>query len=72
MSLTEILAEIPKLSFAERQELVRRAIAIEDDEITTEEKAILDHRLADFQRNPDAGLSVDDLKNSALKQIKNE
>jgi plasmid stabilization system protein ParE len=30
MSLTEILAEIPKLSFAERQELVRRAIAVED------------------------------------------
>lgn len=32
MSSTEILAEIPKLSFAERQELVRRAIAVEDDD----------------------------------------
>lgn len=42
MSLTEILAEIPKLSFAERQELVRRAILVEDDELTPEEKAILD------------------------------
>ena len=31
MSLTEILAEIPKLSFAERQELVRRAIEVEDE-----------------------------------------
>jgi len=33
MSLTEILAEIPKLSFAERRELVRRAIEVEDDEL---------------------------------------
>ena len=30
MSLTEILAEIPKLSFAEREQVVRRAI--EDDD----------------------------------------
>ena len=49
------LAEIPKLSFAERQELVCRAIAIEDEEITSEEKAILDDRLEDFRRNPNSG-----------------
>ncbi len=29
MSLAEILVEIPKLSFAERQELVHRAIAVD-------------------------------------------
>jgi hypothetical protein len=34
MSLTEILAEIPKLSFAKRQELVRRAIEVEDADLT--------------------------------------
>jgi len=38
MSLTEILAQIPKLSFAERQELVRRAIEIEDHDLTAEGK----------------------------------
>lgn len=54
MSLTEILAEIPKLSFAERQELVRRAIEVEDQDLTTEEKTILDQRLADFRQNPDS------------------
>ena len=55
MSLTEILAEIPKLSFAERQELVRRAIEVEDGELTTEEKVILAERLEDFRRNPNSG-----------------
>ena len=52
MSLTEILAEIPKLSFAERQELVRRAIEVEEHDLTAEEKAILDERLEDFRQNP--------------------
>jgi putative addiction module component (TIGR02574 family) len=71
MSLTEILAEIPKLSFAERQELVRRAISVEDDELTPEENAILDQRLEDFQRDPTPGVAADELKSSVLKRIKN-
>jgi hypothetical protein len=54
VSLTEILAEIPKLSFAERQELVRRAIELEDDELTPGEKTILDQRL-EFRRNRESG-----------------
>ena len=72
MSLNEILAEIPKLSFAERQELVRRAIAIEDDELTPEENAILDQRLADFQRSPRSGVAANELKSSVLKRLKNQ
>jgi hypothetical protein len=51
MSLNEILAEIPKLSFTERQGLVRRTIELEDEEITPEERAILGERLADFRRS---------------------
>jgi hypothetical protein len=58
VSLNEILAEIPKLSFAERQELVRHTIELEDEKITAEEKAILEERLADFRRNPDLGVSL--------------
>lgn len=46
----------PELSFAERQELVRRAPAVEDDDTTPEEDAILDQRLADFRRDPNAGI----------------
>jgi hypothetical protein len=57
VSLTEILAEIPKLSFAERQQLLRRTIELEDDELTPEEKAILDQRLDDFRRNSESGVN---------------
>jgi putative addiction module component (TIGR02574 family) len=70
MSLTEILAEIPKLSLAERQELVRRAIAVEDEEITAEEKAILDDRLEDFRCNPNPGTPAEQLKGKVLQRFK--
>jgi putative addiction module component (TIGR02574 family) len=70
MSLTEILAEIPKLSFAERQELVRRAIEVEDQGLTPEEKAILDERLEDFRRDPNSGIPAEQLKTSVLDRLK--
>ena len=70
MSFTEILAEIPKLSFAERQELVRRAIAVEDEDLTPEEKAILDERLEDFRRNPESGIPAEQLKSSVLQRLR--
>jgi hypothetical protein len=70
MSLTEILAEIPKLSFAERQELVRRAIAVEDEELTLEEKTILDERLKDFRRNPNSGTTAEELKGEVSRRSK--
>jgi putative addiction module component (TIGR02574 family) len=70
MSLTEILAEIPKLSFTERQELVRRAIEVEDGELTTEEKTILDERLADFRRKPNSGTPAEQLKAEVLQRLK--
>jgi hypothetical protein len=55
MSFAEILDEIPRLSFAERQELVRRAVALNDSEMTAEENTLLDARTEDFLRNQ-AGL----------------
>ena len=70
MSLAEILATIPKLSFAERQELVRRAIEVEDEELTAEEKAILNERLEEFRRNPESGIPAEQLKSSVLQRLK--
>jgi hypothetical protein len=70
MSLTEILAEIPKLSFAERQQLLRRTIELDDDELTPEEKAILDQRLEDFRRNPQSGTPAELLKGEVLQRLK--
>jgi hypothetical protein len=61
VSFAEILEEIPNLSFAQRQELVRRAIALDDNDLTSEQNALLDGRLelgrinAEAQRRRDKG-----------------
>jgi putative addiction module component (TIGR02574 family) len=70
VSLTEILAEIPKLSFAERQEVIRRTLELEDADLTPEEQAILDKRLEDFRRNPNSGISADQLKSEVSQRLK--
>ena len=70
MSLNEILAEIPKLSFAERQELVRRAIEVEDDELSADERLILEKRLEDFRRDPNSGIPAEQLKDEVSRQLK--
>ena len=44
------------MSFAERQELVRRTIALDDSELSAEENALLDARMEDLRRNPEAGI----------------
>ena len=61
MSFAEILSEIPRLSFAERQEWVRSAIAVDDAELTAEASALLDARMEDFRRQPDAGIPPEKL-----------
>ena len=60
MSFAEILSEIPRLSFAEQQEWVRSAIAVDDAELTAEETALPDARPEDFRRQPDAGIPLED------------
>lgn len=69
MSLAEILAEIPKLSFVERQELVQHVAAV-DDELTPEESAILDARMDDFHQNPEAGIPLEMLRESVRDRLR--
>mgnify|MGYP001797342718 CR=1 FL=1 len=69
VSLNEILAAIPKLSFAERQQLVRRAIEADED-LTPEEEAILEERLKDFRADPRDGVPAESLKSAVLNRPK--
>ncbi len=72
MSLTEILAEIPKLSFAQRQEIIRRTLEVEDGDLTAEEKAILDERLDDFRRKPNSGIPAEQLREEVSRRLKSQ
>ena len=69
MSLNEILEAIPNLSFAERQQLVRRAMEA-DEELTPQEEAVLDARLKDFRADPQNGIPAESLKRAVSERLK--
>ena len=72
MSFAEILEEIPNLSFTQRQELVRRAIALDEDDLTPGENALLDARMEDFRRDPGAGISLEQLREHIAARLSQE
>lgn len=77
MTNIEILTELPKLTPEERQE-VRELLAqidgtdwLDDGELTGEEKALIDVRLDEGERNPSAFIPWDEANariNASLKE----
>jgi len=64
MSFNEVMAELPKLTPAERQQLRLQLARLDgdqwldgDDPLTDAEKALLDARLAAYAKDPEAGSS---------------
>jgi putative addiction module component (TIGR02574 family) len=69
MSKAEILAALPKLTTAERQEIRLKLAALDgeqrldaDDPLTDAEKGLLDRRLAAYERDPEVGSSWEELE----------
>lgn len=67
MSQTEILAELPKLGVEDRREILDRIYEMEERDLlnggaTPEEKALLDRELEEYQRNPEAGSSWNEVE----------
>ena len=69
MSKTEILEELPKLTFQERQEIRLKLTELDGDgwqdaadPLTQAEKELLDARLAAYESDPDAGSSWEEVE----------
>lgn len=69
MSKTEILAELPKLTPDERFEIRVKLAELDpdrwlddDDPLTDEQKALLEARLADMEKDPNASIPWDEAK----------
>lgn len=77
MSKSEILTELPKLTAEERQE-VRELLAeidrtdwLDDGELTGEEKALIDARLDECERNPGSFIPWDEAKGRINASLNN-
>jgi len=76
MSKVEILQELAKLTPAERQE-IRLKLAEFDDQwldadepLTRAEKALLDARLAAYEKDPEAGSSWEEVETRIRARLK--
>ena len=69
MSLAEIIQEIPRLTFRERQEVIRCAMIVDEARLSPSEEQLIQERLADFKRDPQAGCPLEDLKERVSRQV---
>jgi hypothetical protein len=62
MSFTELLEELPALTVAERQILIRRALELDDSPLSSHEEGLIDERLAAHRRDVDSSVPLDEMK----------
>lgn len=56
-----MLQELPTLTLEQRQELIRRAIDLDDVPLSPQEEALIAQRLAEHERNPSSAISFDSM-----------
>lgn len=61
MSFNELLAELPALSRAERQILIRRALELDDSGLSPAEEKLVDKRIAAHQQDPASAVSLEEM-----------
>jgi hypothetical protein len=62
MSFQELLAELPKLTFEQRQLVMRRALELDDPALSPAEERLVEERRAEYRRDPSSGLSLDEME----------
>jgi putative addiction module component (TIGR02574 family) len=76
MSKTEILEELPRLTPAERHEILVRLTELDsdflldhDDPLTPEDKALIEARMDAHEREPETAIPWDDFKANLRRRI---
>jgi putative addiction module component (TIGR02574 family) len=62
MSFNEVIAELPRLTFEERQILIRRALELDDPPLSETDGALVEKRLAEHHEDPSSSVPLDQLK----------
>ena len=62
MSLNEVLAVLPRLSFEERELLIRVALELNDPELSSADEELIETRLAEHRADPHSAIELGDLK----------
>ncbi len=61
MSFNEVLAELPTLTFGQRQMLIHHALELDDAPLSAEEEALVEQRLAAHHEKPGEAVTLDEM-----------
>jgi Arc/MetJ-type ribon-helix-helix transcriptional regulator len=70
MSFNEVIAELPRLTFEERQILIRRALELDDPPLSMADEALVEARLAGHHSEPSSSVPLDEMKNRLRSRSK--
>lgn len=62
MSFKEVIAELPRLTFEERQILIRRALELDDPPLSAADEELIENRFAEHHADPTSSLPLDEVK----------
>jgi len=62
MSFTEVLQELPALTFEQRQLLIRRTLELDDPPLSEADEALVESRLTAMRDAPASAVSLDEMK----------
>ncbi len=62
MSFNEVIAQLPRLTFEERQILIRRALELDDPPLSAADEELVEARLAAHHSDPSSSLPLNELK----------
>ena len=58
MSFNEVIAELPKLTFEERQILIRLALELDDPQLSAVDEELVEARLAEHHADPSSSVPL--------------
>ena len=62
MSFNEVIAELPRLTFEERQTLIRRALELDDPPLSAADEELVEERLASHYADTTSSVPLRELK----------
>jgi len=70
VSFNEVIAELPRLTFEERQILIRRALELDDPPLSATDEELVEERLAGHHDDPTSSMSLDEMKHHLRSRSK--
>jgi hypothetical protein len=70
MSFNEVIAELPHLTFEERQILIRRALELDDPPLSAVDEELVEGRLAEHHSDPNSSVPLNEIKDRLRSRSK--